>query len=254
MFALTLPAPHVALLTLDRPEAANALNTALAGDIASCFNGLAANVRAVVLTGAGKAFCAGADLKERNGMNEQQWETQHAALRSARDAILHCHVPVIAAVNGAAFGGGLELALACDFIYAAADAKMGFTEATLGIMPGMGGVDALARAAGERRALELLYTGRAFTAEEAQEWGIANAVYAPEQLIKEALATAMKIVEAAPLAVKAIKRSARETRHLPANQAIAAELVSYRMLLSSNDRHEGINAFNEKRKALFRGE
>lgn len=248
------PSPAVTLLTLNRPEAANALNTALAQELTAALTGLADPCRAVIITGAGKHFCAGADLKEREGMDEAAWETQHSALRAARDAVLYSPVPVIAAVNGAAMGGGLELALAADFIYAAEDAKFALTETKLGIMPGLGGVQLLARAAGEKRAREMLLTGAPVDAQKALEWGIINRLFPRDSLVNEALATAETIAANAPLSLKAIRASLREIMTPALSTDLALELALYRPLLASQDRQEGIAAFNQKRKPVFTGE
>lgn len=247
--ALHFPAPGVLLLSLSRETAANALNTAMAAELAECLANLAAGVQAVVLTGAGRHFCAGADLKEREGMDANAWEAQHRTLRAARDVVLACPLPVIAAVNGAAYGGGLELALACDFIYAAPAARFALPEARLGIMPGLGGTALLARAVGERRAKELLFTGNRFTAEEAYGWGMINRLCAPERLVAEAVETAAAMAACAPLALRALKRVAAA----PLADAFLRERAEYQVLVESTDRVEGINAFNEKRPPRFSG-
>ena len=186
-------------------------------------------------------------------MDEAAWHAQHRAFEAALQGVVDCPVPVIAAVGGAAFGGGLELALACDFIYASHNAKFALTEATLGIMPGLGGTTQLSRAVGSRRAKELLYTGRAFSAAEAKEWGMVNKIVDISELMTESVAAAEKIAENAPLAIRAIKQSSRETENLPLAQALATELRHYNRLLTTADRVEGINAFNDKRKAVFGG-
>lgn len=242
------------LLYLNRPEAANALNTQMGLDLQNYFKNLPANSRAVVITGKGKHFCAGADLKERKGMTEAQWHTQHDAFEEALHAIINCPVPIIAAVRGAAFGGGLELALACDFIYASPAARFGLTETTLGIMPGLGGMYQLGKRAGLARAKELIYTGAPFSAQQAESWGIVNRLTSEEDVAEQALETAQKIAAGAPLAVRAVKQAAHECENMPLKEALAKELEYYNGLLSSKDRHEGINAFNEKRKAAFIGE
>src|SRR6476661_3073538 len=158
-------------ITLDRPETRNALNTQMGIELREIFVPLQfepGEARCIIVTGTGdKAFCAGGDLKERNGMTDAQWRSQHAIFEEAFYAIMNCTVPVIAAVNGAAFGGGCELALACDFVYAAKSARFALPETSLGIIPGVGGTQNLPRAVGERRAKELILTARAFSAEEA---------------------------------------------------------------------------------------
>lgn len=211
-------------------------------------------MRVVILTGDGeKAFCAGADLKERNSMDYHEWQTQHQLFRVTLQTLIECPIPVIAAVNGAAYGGGLELALACDFIYAAKTAHFALPEALRGIMPGMGGTQNLPRAIGLRRAKEILYTGSSFSAKEAYNWGIVNKLCPPDDLMDEALNCARLITKAAPLSVTAIKRAASNSLHLPINEALVAESNHYNLLLNTKDRNEGISAFNEKREPVFNG-
>jgi enoyl-CoA hydratase/carnithine racemase len=156
-------------VTLNRPETRNALNTQMGIELREIFAPLAfhpQDVRCVLITGSGdKAFCAGGDLKERNGMSDEQWRMQHAIFEEAYYAVMNCTTPVLAAVNGSAFGGGCELALACDFIYASSTARFGLPETTLGILPGCGGTQNLPRAVGERRAKELILMGKPFTAQ-----------------------------------------------------------------------------------------
>ncbi len=246
----------VGLITLNRPQAANALSQAMAEELANAIHMAEAqnDIRALILTGAGdKAFCAGADLKERKGMNNMQWHTQHAAFERALNAILHCKKPIIAAANGAAMGGGMELAMACDFIYAAEGARFGLTEATLGIMPGMGGTQTLPRAIGTRRAKEYLFLGKIFDAEKGLELGLINRVFPQASLLQAAVSTALAIAANAPLSVAAIKRAVDEGIEQPLANAMQTELRHYNGLLSSNDRVEGINAWGEKRKPKFTG-
>src|SRR6201995_2617199 len=166
------------LLTLDRPEVANALNTQMGRDLLAFFeavNASPAKQRCIILTGAGeRAFCAGGDLKERNGMTDEAWQDQHLLFERMVRGIIGCPVPVHRAVNGAAYAGGCELALCCDFIYAAESARFALTEVTLGIMPGAGGTQTLARAVGERRAKEIILTGKPFGAADAAAWGMGS--------------------------------------------------------------------------------
>lgn len=244
------------LITLNRPQAANALSQQMAEELANAIHMAEAqsDIRCLILTGAGdKAFCAGADLKERQGMSNMQWHTQHAAFERALAAILHCKKPIIAAVNGAAMGGGLELAMACDFIYAAEGARFGLTEATLGIMPGMGGTQTLPRALGTRRAKEYLFLGKILSAEEGYKLGLINRVCPQTSLLEAAVSTAFSIAANAPLSVAAIKRAVGEGIEQPLATAMHTELRYYNELLSTQDRAEGINAWNEKRKPRFVG-
>lgn len=246
----------ITVVTLGRPESANALNTLMAQELAGALVDAFENkaCRVILLTGAGKHFCAGADLKERKGMSEKDWHIQHDAFEKALHSIMRCPIPVIAAVNGAAMGGGLELALACDFIYAATTARFALTETTLGIIPGLGGGQTLARAVGTAYAKELIFTGKPFSAGEAFAIGMVNTVFSSETLMSEALTTARTIASNAPLAVRAIKQSINQGMALPLKDALVGELAHYRSLLSSKDRHEGINAWGEKRKPAFTGE
>lgn len=251
---LTFPDAAIAVIALNRPDAANALSKAMAEELAGVFTGFGKEIRAVILTGQGRHFCAGADLKERKGMDETAWRAQHGAFRAAREALLSCPVPVIAAVNGAAMGGGLELALCCDFIYASREARFALTEVTLGILPGLGGTQTLPRAVGEQRAKELIYTGRRFSAEEALEWNLINKLCDASSLMEDALAAARAIAANAPLSVRAAKRAVNQGIHLELTAAFDCELEHYYPLLATKDRHEGIAAFNEKRKPGFTGE
>ncbi len=251
------PQPHVLRVTLNRPRSANAFNTAMMRELGALWGELGAGTaapRCVVLTGAGnRAFCAGADLKERNGMTDAQWMAQHAIIERQYAALLDCPVPVIAAVNGHAFAGGLEMVLACDFAYAVKEARFALTEVTLGIMPGAGGTQTLARAAGERRAKEIILTGKPFGAEDALRWGIVNALCEADTLMPEALATAALIAGNAPLAVREARRAIHGGLGVSLEAGMRIEIECYNRLVPTEDRREGISAFNEKRKAQFRG-
>src|SRR6201995_1166738 len=194
---ITAPQPQTLLATLARPEVANAMNTQMGLDLLDLFHavgGAPNEQRCIVITGSGgRAFCAGGDLKERNGMTDQQWQDQHLIFERAIRAIIQCPVPVIAAVNGAAFAGGMEIALCADFIYAAEHARFALTEVTLGIMPGAGGTQNLPRAVGARRAKEIMLTGKPFSVQEAFDWGMVNRICKAETLLTEALETAATI-------------------------------------------------------------
>jgi enoyl-CoA hydratase/carnithine racemase len=246
---------HLLLVTMNRPQVLNALNTQMGRDQLDLWTRLAAEpggVRCVVLTGAGeRAFCAGGDLKERDGMTEAAWRAQHELFERMFVALMELPLPVIAAVNGHAFGGGMELALACDFIYAARNARFALSEVSLGIMPGGCGTQNLPRAAGERRAKELILTAQPFSAEQGYEWGVVNRVC--ESVLAEALATAERIAANAPLAVRQAKKSIHYGLQTDLLTGYRFEIEAYNQLVGTEDRHEGVRAFNEKRKPRFRG-
>jgi enoyl-CoA hydratase/carnithine racemase len=168
-------------------------------------------------------------------------------------AIMDCPVPVIAAVNGAAFGGGMELALACDFIYAAQSARFALTEVTLGIMPGAAGTQNLPRAVGQRRAKEIVLGGAPFTAEEAASWGMVNKVVADDRLLSEAHAAALRIAANAPVSVRQAKKSIDKATELDRMSGYAYEIEAYNRTVVTEDRQEGIAAYNEKRKPHYKG-
>lgn len=248
---------HVLLVTLNRPEVMNATNTQMGRERLELFSGLYVDqedVRCIVLTGAGdKAFSAGGDLKERKGMSDADWRRQHAVFEQGAMALKNCPVPVIAAVNGIAYGGGCESVLSCDFVYAASTARFALTEVRIGILPGTMGTQQLPRAVGERRAKEILMTGLPFSAQEALAWGLVNRVCEPGRLLTEALETAGVIAGNAPLAVQRIKRAAGVAGEIDLASGFQFELEAYNRLVGSEDRQEGVNAFNEKRKPRFRG-
>ncbi|MCF3935065.1 enoyl-CoA hydratase-related protein [Acuticoccus sp. M5D2P5] len=254
---LDRPDPDILRVTLDRPAARNALDTQMGLDLMHLFEGLqvsAEETRAVILTGRGdKAFCAGGDLKERRGMSDATWTKQHLIFERMVRALLACPVPVIAAINGAAYGGGCEIAAACDFIYAAQGARFALTEVTLGIMPGLGGTQNLARAVGARRAKEILLTGAPFGAEEAERWGLVNRVCADETLMDDTLATARRIARNAPIAARQIKQSVNRGLDLSLWDGLAFEIEAYHRMVPTEDRREGVDAFNEKRPPHFKG-
>ena len=245
------------LLTLNRPHVANALNTQMGRDLLGFFdaiNAAPAQARCIVLTGVGeRTFCAGGDLKERNGMTDEQWQDQHLLFERMVRAFLGCPVPVIGAVNGAAYAGGCELALCCDFIYAAETARFALTEVTLGIMPGAGGTQNLPRAVGERRAKEIILTGCPFSAQEAHAWGMVNRLCAPSKVVEEALQTARAIADNAPISVRQAKHAVHYGLQMDLASGMMLEIEAYNRMVPTEDRREGIASFNEKRKPRFKG-
>jgi len=248
---------HVAIVRLNRPDASNALNTQMGRDLVRCFEDVALdpqNLRCIVLTGTGdKAFCAGGDLKERRGITDEAWTRQHVIFERMVRALIDCPVPIIGAVNGAAYGGGCEIAGACDFLYAADSARFALTEVTLGIMPGGGGTQTLPRAVGERRAKELILTGKPFTATQARDWGLVNEVFPLSELLREALATAARIARNAPISTRQVKQAVNYGLNMDLASGMMFEIEAYNRMVPTEDRREGIRAFNEKRKPVFLG-
>jgi len=248
---------HILNVTLNRPEVYNALNTRMGLDLMELFEHLALDLdglRVAIVTGSGdKAFCAGGDLKERNGMTDEAWRAQHLIFERMVRAIMACPIPVIAAVNGAAYGGGCEIAAASDFVYAATNARFALTEVTLGIMPGAGGTQNLARAVGERRAKELILSGLPFTAAEAEAWGLVNRVVEPADLLETTLGIARRIAESGPLSVRQAKQAIHRGLQMSVWDGLAFEIEAYNRLVGTEDRREGVLAFNERRKPVFRG-
>lgn len=254
---LSRPISHVLVVTLNRPEAANALNTQMGLELKQIWDALyvdAQDVRCVVLTGQGdKIFCAGGDLKQRNNMTDAAWQQQHALFELGMIAMMNCPIPIIAAVNGAAFGGGCEFVAAADFAYAAAHARFALTETTLGIMPGAMGTQNLPRAVGDRRAKEIILTGAPFSAEEAHAWGLVSRVVAASALMDETLATAARIAANAPIATRQAKKSISMASQTDLHIGYRYEIEAYNRMVPTEDRLEGVRAFNEKRKPDFRG-
>lgn len=252
---ITLLNDFVMLVTLNRPDRRNAINIEMMEDLRHFWQTLYVNhhaCRCVILTGEGdKAFCAGADLKERSEMSLAIWRQQHAVFQQAMLAMCDCPLPIIAAVNGAAFGGGLELILASDFAYAASTATFSQSEVKVGLMPGAMGTQQLPRAVGLRRAKELCFTGDIFSAEKAYEWGVINKITEPKKLMEEVFTTANKIAENAPFAIRQSKKALNMSPHLDLKSGFFYEIEAYDHLLPTQDREEGIRAFNEKRKPLF---
>jgi enoyl-CoA hydratase len=251
------PADAVLRVRLNRPQASNALNTQMGWDLLHCFEGFAMDagaVRCVVLTGAGeKAFCAGGDLKERRGMTDDAWRRQHGVFERMVRALLDCPIPIIGAVNGAAYGGGCEIAACCDFLYAAEHARFALTEVTLGILPGGGGTQTVARAVGERRAKELILSGMPFTAAQAMQWGLVNAVFPADRLLPEATAIAERIAANAPISVRQAKQSIHRGLQMSLADGLAFEIEAYNRTVPTRDRQEGVLAFNERRPPRFEG-
>jgi enoyl-CoA hydratase len=254
---LETPAPNVLVVRFNRPEVRNAISTKMGHEMVDLFTGINADpsaFRCIVLTGAGdRAFCAGVDLKERRGMSDETWNKQHALFERMMLAMLDCPLPIIAAVNGAAYAGGFEFVLLCDFAYAVPTARFALTEVTIGIMPGGGGTQTLPRRIGYARAAEVIMTGEPFGADKALAWGVINRLCTPEQLMGEALATAGKIARNAPLSIRQAKRAMTLGARMDLRSAMFFEIDAYNQLVGTEDRREGITSFNEKRAPVFKG-
>jgi len=251
-----------AWLTLARPGAMNALSRGLVGDLGAAVRALRADAappRALVVTGGGeRAFCAGADLKERRAMSLDDTRAFLTLLNATLNELAAFPAPVIAAINGVAFGGGLELALACDLRVAAARAELGLLETRLGIIPGAGGTQRLARIAGVAVAKELILTGRRISAARALELGVVNQVVDAEagKLVAAVDALVAEIAACGPLAVAQAKRAIDGgwgAAALPLPDGLALERASYEVVLASEDRVEGLAAFGEKRPPVYKG-
>lgn len=248
---------RVEVWTLHRPAARNALSRALVEELAGHLERVDADgaVAAVVLTGAGdQAFCAGADLKERALMSEEEVRGFLQRLRAMARAVEKSDRVFIAAVNGAALGGGCELALACDLRVASANAQFGLTEVTLGIIPGGGGTVRLARLIGPGRAKDLILTGRRVGASEALELALIQRLARERSALEEGLALAEAVAQNAPLALAAAKHAIDEGLDRELDDALTLEHRHYEKTLASKDRLEGLAAFREKRPPRFSGE
>jgi enoyl-CoA hydratase/carnithine racemase len=247
----------VRVLTMNRPERLNALSRNLVAEIGLAARAASADraVRAVVLTGAGeKAFCAGADLKERQTMTLDEVRDFLALYRASFGDLDRCSKPVVAAIGGVAFGGGLEVALACDLRVADPAAKMGLTETRLGIMPGAGGTQRLPRLVGVARAKDLILTGRHVGATEAFGFGLVNRISEPGKVIGAAVALAEECAEGAPISLERALAAIDLGTDTTFESGLDIERECYAATLVTKDRDEGIAAFREKRKPVFRGE
>lgn len=247
----------VATLTLNRPAAANALDRTTLRALREAVEKLAADraVRAVVVTGAGdKAFCAGADLKERAGMSVDEVRDFIVTIRNTITAIERMPHIVIAAINGGAFGGGAELAMACDVRVMARGATIGLTETALGIIPGGGGTQRLPRIVGRARALEMIATARRVDADEALRIGLVHEVVEPGAAAIRAAEIAARVAANAPIAVRAAKEAVLRGVDARLDEGLALESELYERTLGTKDRLEGLAAFREKRAPIYRGE
>ncbi|MEG8276849.1 enoyl-CoA hydratase/isomerase family protein [Streptomyces sp. AHA2] len=248
---------HVAELVLDRPKAMNAVSTEMARSIAGACTALGQDreVRVVVLTSTHeRAFCVGADLKERNSFSDADLLRQRPVTRGAYTGVLELPVPTVAAVHGFALGGGFELALACDVIVADRTAVVGLPEVSVGVIPGGGGTQLLPRRVGAARAAELIFSARRVEAAEAGELGLVDQVVEAGRDRDEALALAARIAGNSPVGLRAAKRALRLGQGLDLRAGLEVEDAAWRATAFSGDRAEGVAAFNERRKPQWPGE
>ncbi|KAK9447727.1 ClpP/crotonase-like domain-containing protein [Limtongia smithiae] len=251
---VSTPVPGVRQVTLNRPKALNALFTPLILEVNDALKAADSDdeVGAIVITGGQKAFAAGADIKE---MKDKTFAEvyKHSFIRNWSDAT-QIRKPLLAAVNGYALGGGCELAMMADIIYAGEKAVFGQPEIKLGIIPGAGGTQRLTRLIGKSRAMEYILTGKTFTAKEALEWGLVSAVHPVDTLVDEALKTASLIASHGRLAVQAAKEAVNYGTQVGLDQGLLYERRLFHSLFATKDQKEGMSAFAEKRAAVFKGE
>ncbi|MCV2881786.1 enoyl-CoA hydratase [Actibacterium sp. XHP0104] len=244
---------HVGLIKLNRPEALNALNSELLTELAECITDMGSNdkVRCIVVTGSEKAFAAGADIKEMADKNFVEVYTEDF-FTPQTEAILRCRKPIIAAVAGYALGGGCELAMTCDFIIAADNAKFGQPEINLGVMAAIGGSQRLTRFIGKSKAMDMNLTGRFMDADEAERSGLVSRVVPAKKLMEETMAAAQKIASKSSISVMAVKESVDRSYETTLREGLLFERRVFHSLFATEDQKEGMTAFLEKREAQFR--
>ncbi|KAK0049217.1 enoyl-CoA hydratase mitochondrial-like isoform X1 [Biomphalaria pfeifferi] len=244
---------NVLLIQLNRPKALNALCNSLMSDLTKALQEAEADkdIGAVVLTGSERAFAAGADIKEMQTMNTFS-DVYNSDFLKGWEAVARCRKPVIAAVNGYSLGGGCELAMMCDIIYAGEKAQFGQPEITLGTIPGAGGTQRLTRAVGKSKAMEMVLTGNRISAQEAEKAGLVSKVFPPDQVVGEALKTAEKIASFSKTIVAMCKEAVNTGYELTLAEAIHFEKRLFHATFATNDRKEGMTAFVEKRSPNFK--
>jgi len=249
---------HIGIIKLNRSNELNALNFPLLvqlGEIIEELQQSTKEIRVVLLTAEGRAFCAGADLKERRTLSEQEVRRNLRKSREVISALEKLEQPTIAAINGYAFGGGLEMALACDFRFAVGEAKLGLPEVGLGIIPGAGGTQRLARLIGPSKAKELILTGRKISADQALSYGILTDIADSQARLRGlSLELANEIAVNAPLAVYQAKYAINKGIETDLQTGLDLEAKAYEVIIPTKDRIEALEAFREKRRPVFRGE
>jgi enoyl-CoA hydratase len=249
---LTETRGRLAIVTLNRPKALNALNSELVGELNTALDGFQADpaIAVIVLTGSEKAFAAGADIRE---MKDKTFEEVKAErFLESWDHINTIRKPLIAAVCGYALGGGLEYALACDIVIAADTAKFALPEVTLGVIPGLGGTQRMARAIGKVKAMEMILTGRMMDAAEAERFGLVSRVVPQDQVMTETLAIAEKIAAFSQPVISAAKEAIRAAFEQPMTEGLRHERALFHAMFALEDQKEGMAAFLEKRKPAFK--
>ncbi|MGQ9557092.1 MAG: enoyl-CoA hydratase-related protein [Desulfurispora sp.] len=247
---------HIGIISFNRPGVMNALNTQMARELLQVLSDFEQDeeIFAAVLTATGeKAFCAGADLKERQHMSKEEMVRQRALFVKTFTAVIDFCKPLVAAVNGFALGGGTEFALGCDFIIAAENASFGLPEVGLAIIPGGGGTQLLPRIIGRARAKELIFTGRRISARQALELGLVNYVVPADQLMEKTMQIMQEISRNGPIALRQAKLAINLGSDIELHSALSLEAECYNVCLKTEDRDEGLRAFNEKRRPVYKG-
>lgn len=246
------PSEHICILRLNRPDQFNALSRALVQDMRDAVAGLATSkARVMVLAANGRGFCAGADLKERKLMSDDEKYTHNRAINALANEIGALPIPTIASINGIAMGGGCELSLACDLRFIADNAVIGLTEARIGAMPGAGGSQRLPRLIGTARALEMMYAGEPIPARKAETWGLVNAVYPADELESQVLDLARLLSVRSRRSTELLKTSVHRGMDTSLADGLEIERVAVAEILASRDYKEGLAAFAEKRAPNF---
>ncbi|MGE7624427.1 enoyl-CoA hydratase-related protein [Viridibacillus sp. NPDC096237] len=247
---------HLAFVTLNRPLAMNAFNYDLLAELGQVVESIRINpdIRVVIFTGSGdKSFSVGADLKERKTLTEQRVKRNLYKIGEVFSAIENLPQPTIAMINGYAFGGGTELALACDFRFAADDVTLGLTETSLGIIPGAGGTQRLPRLIGEAKALELILTAKRLKADEALTYGLLTKIEQRDELLAKTVAFAELMLANGPVALQQAKFAIKHGMNTDLQTGLQIERKAYEITIPTEDRIEALNAFSEKRKPNFTG-
>lgn len=254
---LEFPEPNVGLVMMNRPEVLNAVNTVMAGEIRDVFklagSGEFGEINCLVLTGAGeRSFSAGGDLKERNGMSNEHWQSQRVVFREYNRAQEACTIPIICAVNGLAMGGGLEMIMRSDFAYAVEDTKFALPEISHGFFPGSGGTQRFSRLTSEARAKEVILSGESFSAQEALEWGVVNRLFSLDELLPATISIAAKIAAHPTEVVRTVKQVIHDGLQMDITSGLQLEAQNHDQISSSESRLKGIAEFNKRSRSTIK--